>query len=115
MSIRIHAGGAAREAIDRVVPQLVADRVASGITGQDPDLWGEAAIEESAKRLGWTEAVAVSRPLVAEITALRNELRAQGVRHIVLGGMGGSSLAPEVITRTSGVPLTVLDSTDPGQ
>jgi glucose-6-phosphate isomerase len=29
--------------------------------------------------------------------------------------MGGSSLAPEVITRTAGVPLTVLDSTDPGQ
>ena len=36
-------------------------------------------------------------------------------RHIVLGGMGGSSLAPEVITRTHGVGLTVLDSTDPGQ
>ena len=29
--------------------------------------------------------------------------------------MGGSSLAPEVITRTYGVPLTVLDSTDPEQ
>ena len=38
-----------------------------------------------------------------------------GVTHIVLGGMGGSSLAPEVITRTYGVPFTVLDSTDPGQ
>ncbi|WP_210481416.1 glucose-6-phosphate isomerase [Naasia sp. SYSU D00948] len=115
MSVRILAGGAAREAIERVVPQLVADRVASGITGQDPDLWGEAAIEEASKRLGWTEAVAVSRPLVAEIVAVREELRAKGVDHIVLGGMGGSSLAPEVITRTSGVPLTVLDSTDPGQ
>jgi glucose-6-phosphate isomerase len=115
VSVRILAGGAAREAIDRVVPQLVADRVASGITGLDPDLWGEAAIEEASKRLGWTEAVAVSRPLVAEIVALREELRAKGVEHIVLGGMGGSSLAPEVITRTGGVPLTVLDSTDPGQ
>ena len=29
--------------------------------------------------------------------------------------MGGSSLAPEVITRTLGRPLTVLDTTDPGQ
>jgi hypothetical protein len=33
----------------------------------------------------------------------------------VLAGMGGSSLAPEVITRTAGVELTVLDTTDPGQ
>nr|WP_281352214.1 hypothetical protein [Phytoactinopolyspora alkaliphila] len=32
---------------------------------------------------------------------------------IVLAGMGGSSLAPEVITRTAGVELTVLDTTDP--
>ncbi|BDZ47039.1 glucose-6-phosphate isomerase [Naasia aerilata] len=115
MSVRILTGGAAREAVERVVPQLVADKVASGITGLDPDLWGEAAVEESSKRLGWTEAVATSRPLVAEITALREDLRAKGVDHIVLGGMGGSSLAPEVITRTAGVALTVLDSTDPGQ
>ncbi|HZC40027.1 MAG TPA: glucose-6-phosphate isomerase, partial [Streptosporangiaceae bacterium] len=35
--------------------------------------------------------------------------------HVVLAGMGGSSLAPEVITRTAGVPLTVLDTTDPHQ
>ncbi|MCU1437790.1 MAG: glucose-6-phosphate isomerase [Naasia sp.] len=115
MSIRIEVGGAAREAVERVLPQLVADRVASGITGLDPDLWGEAAIEEAAKRLGWTEAVSVSRPLVAEIVSLRDELHAAGISHIVLGGMGGSSLAPEVITRTAGVALTVLDSTEPGQ
>ena len=76
---------------------------------------GSGGRRRSGKRLGWVEAVAVSRPLVAEILALRDELRADGVDHIVLGGMGGSSLAPEVIARTSGVELTVLDSTDPGQ
>ena len=54
-------------------------------------------------------------PLVDDIVALRDELHADGVNHFVLGGMGGSSLAPEVITRTAGVELTVLDSTDPGQ
>src|SRR5699024_12648404 len=56
-----------------------------------------------------------SRPLVAEIVALRDELRAAGVRRVVLAGMGGSSLAPEVIAQTAGVPLTILDSTAPGQ
>ncbi|BDI22724.1 glucose-6-phosphate isomerase [Herbiconiux sp. L3-i23] len=115
MSIRIEAGGAAERAIKAVVPQLVGDRVASGITAQDPDLWGNAAIDEASKRLGWTEAVSVSRPLVDDILALRTTLLGRGVDHVVLAGMGGSSLAPEVITRTAGVELTVLDSTAPGQ
>ncbi|MDF0515274.1 glucose-6-phosphate isomerase [Agromyces sp. H3Y2-19a] len=115
MSFRISVSGAAADAVRRTVPALVADLVASGITAQDPALWGPAAEDEAGKRLGWTEAVAVSRPLVAEIEALRDELEAAGVRHIVLAGMGGSSLAPEVITRTARVDLTVLDSTEPGQ
>ena len=56
-----------------------------------------------------------SRPLVAEIAALRDELAAEGVDHVVLAGMGGSSLAPEVICATAGVELVTLDTTDPGQ
>ncbi|KQV08107.1 glucose-6-phosphate isomerase [Leifsonia sp. Root112D2] len=115
MSVRVHVSGAAEDAVKTTVPTLVADLVASGITGQDPALWGPDAEKEAAVRLGWTEVVTVSRPLVAEITALRDTLRAAGVDHILLGGMGGSSLAPEVITRTAGVELTILDSTAPGQ
>ncbi len=115
MTFDITTSGEAAVAVDRVVPQLVADGVASGIMTQDPSLWGPDAEDESAKRLGWVEAVAVSSSLVPEISALRRKLRDAGVNHIVLGGMGGSSLAPEVITRTAGVELTVLDSTDPGQ
>jgi glucose-6-phosphate isomerase len=57
----------------------------------------------------------VSRPLVPEILALREQLVARGVTRIVLAGMGGSSLAPEVIAQTAGVPLVILDSTAPGQ
>ncbi len=115
MSVKIAVSGAAGEAVERIVPQLVSDLVASRITGGDATLWGPDAEEESAKRLGWVEAVAISRPMVDDIYELRDKLRGAGVNHIVLGGMGGSSLAPEVITRTYGVPLTVLDSTDPGQ
>lgn len=115
MSVKIAVSGAAAEAVDRIVPQLVSDLVASRITGGDASLWGPDAEDESSKRLGWVEAVAVSRPMVDDIVDLRDKLRAAGVNHIVLGGMGGSSLAPEVITRTYGVELTVLDSTDPGQ
>ena len=115
MTITIAASGDAAQAIETVVPQLVSDLVASGITAQDPSLWGPDAEDESAKRLGWTEAVVVSTPLLDEIDALRDELAAKGVDHVVLAGMGGSSLAPEVITRTYGVELTVLDATEPGQ
>ncbi|MGM7696636.1 glucose-6-phosphate isomerase [Microbacterium sp. A84] len=115
MTFSIHASGAAKVAIDEVVPRLVGDLIASRITGFDATLWGEAAEEEASKRLGWVEAVSVSRPLVAEIIALRDELHAKGVTRVVLAGMGGSSLAPEVIAQTAGVPLTILDSTAPGQ
>jgi glucose-6-phosphate isomerase len=115
VSVRIAVSGAAAEAVDRIVPQLVSDLVASRITGQDASLWGADAEDEASKRLGWTEAVSISRPLVDDILALRERLADQGVNRIVLAGMGGSSLAPEVITRTQGVHLTVLDSTSPGQ
>ncbi|KQO64790.1 glucose-6-phosphate isomerase [Curtobacterium sp. Leaf261] len=115
MTVSIAASGDAAVAVDSVVPQLVSDYVASGITAQEPDLWGPAAESEAAVRLGWVEAVATSRPLVAEITKLRKHLRHRGVDHVVLAGMGGSSLAPEVIAGTYGVDLVVLDSTDPAQ
>ncbi|WBU38599.1 glucose-6-phosphate isomerase [Homoserinibacter sp. YIM 151385] len=115
MTATVVASGAAAEAVARVVPQLVEDEFASRLFAKDATLWGEAAEPESAKRLGWTEAAEVSSALVPEILALRDELRAAGVSHIVLGGMGGSSLAPEVIAGTYGHELTVLDATDPGQ
>ncbi|OJX63358.1 MAG: glucose-6-phosphate isomerase [Micrococcales bacterium 73-13] len=115
MTVSIAASGAAKEAIDRVVPELVRGLVASSIAAQDPALWGADAESEAAIRLGWTEAPAISRSLLPEIAALRASFLAQGVDRFVLCGMGGSSLAPEVIAATYGVPLTILDSTDPAQ
>ncbi|MTD55878.1 glucose-6-phosphate isomerase [Amycolatopsis pithecellobii] len=98
-----------------LIGKLVADQVASKLTAQDPTLWGPDAESESSIRLSWTTLHKTSRPLIGEIEALREELRGEGVDRVVLAGMGGSSLAPEVITGTEGVPLTVLDTTDPGQ
>jgi Glucose-6-phosphate isomerase len=115
VTVTIAATGAAAEAVARVVPQLVSDGVGGAITAQDPTLWGPAAEAEASIRLGWTEAVAVSRGLVDDIEALREDLAEKGVHRVVLCGMGGSSLAPEVITKTYGVELVVLDSTHPEQ
>jgi len=97
------------------VDQLVADEVASRITAQDPMLWGPQAESEAAIRLSWATLAHTSVPLVEPILALREELLAEGLDHVVLAGMGGSSLAPEVICRTAGVELVTLDTTDPGQ
>ncbi|EWM11660.1 glucose-6-phosphate isomerase [Kutzneria sp. 744] len=98
-----------------LVDQLIADKVASELAGQDATLWGPDAQPEASIRLSWTTLHDSSRPLVGEIEALSAELAGEGIDRVVLAGMGGSSLAPEVITATAGVPLVVLDTTDAGQ
>ncbi|HWD03206.1 MAG TPA: glucose-6-phosphate isomerase [Amycolatopsis sp.] len=98
-----------------LVERLVADQAASKLAAQDSTLWGPDAESEASIRLSWTSLHKSSRPLIGEIEALRGELEAEGVDRVVLAGMGGSSLAPEVIAATAGVSLTVLDTTDPGQ
>ncbi|WP_299087903.1 glucose-6-phosphate isomerase [uncultured Microbacterium sp.] len=115
MSFEIHVSGHVKDVVAETLPGLVDDLVASGITAEDSDLWGPDAADEASRRLGWVGAVTVSRPLVAEIEALRADLVARGITRVVLAGMGGSSLAPEVIAATAGVPLVILDSTAPGQ
>jgi glucose-6-phosphate isomerase len=90
-----------------LIEQMVAEKVASRLGAQDATLWGPEATPEASIRLAWTT--------LSETEALRAELSAEGLDRIVLAGMGGSSLAPEVITNTAGVPLVVLDTTDAGQ
>jgi glucose-6-phosphate isomerase len=114
-TLEVSATGAAAEAIRAHVPALVEDGFAGALFGQDPTLWGPDAEDESAKRLSWVGLPRSSRPLVGEVSALRSELNETGIDHVVLCGMGGSSLAPEVICATHGVELTVLDSSHPDQ
>ncbi len=114
-TISYDASGAAQQAIAQHIDGLVEEKIATRIFAKDHTLWGPDAESESAIRLGWVEAATVSQALVGDILALRDALRAEGVTRIVLCGMGGSSLAPEVIAGTAGVELTVLDSTDPEQ
>ena len=110
------------EAASALVEKLVTDEVASKLARQDDTLWGPDAQDEASKRLSWVTLYESSKPLVERLTALRGDLHAEGVDRVVLAGMGGSSLAPEVICHTrsgSAVggthPITVLDTTDPGQ
>ncbi|MGZ4645914.1 MAG: glucose-6-phosphate isomerase [Blastococcus sp.] len=100
---------------ESVTTALTRDDVAARLVRKDATLWGPDAESEAAVRLGWLDLPESSRKLVDQLAALRAELTAEGLDRVVLCGMGGSSLAPEVICRTAGVPLVVLDTTDPGQ
>ncbi|GIJ47422.1 glucose-6-phosphate isomerase [Virgisporangium aliadipatigenens] len=98
-----------------VLAQLLSDGVPGLLAAKDPTLWGPEAEAESKIRLGWVDTFRRSRALLPQLEEIRASLREKGLDHVVLSGMGGSSLAPEVITRTLDVPLTVLDTTDPHQ
>jgi glucose-6-phosphate isomerase len=110
---RLNFGYPDEPAYAAAVGALVRDRVASRLAAKDQTLWGPAAEEESGKRLSWVTLPESSRPLVAEVLSLRDELSARGLTRVVLCGMGGSSLAPEVICGADGVEIDVLDSSDP--
>lgn len=115
MTLKVSHKGKVSEAVNQFVSELVKDRVASRLFAKDHTLWGNDAEAESSIRLGWVDAAQNSLALLPELRHLSADLRDRGLTRIVLCGMGGSSLAPEVITKTAGVDLVVLDSTDPSQ
>lgn len=80
------------------------------IAAKDADLWGAAAREEALIRLNWIDCPTTSRTLLPELDALAARFRA--FTRVILCGMGGSSLAPEVIAASFEKELFVLDSTD---
>lgn len=88
--------------------------------GKDGTIWKEqgATIAKIQNRLGWLDSL--ERMDVARLIALRESVRNSVWSHVVLLGMGGSSLAPEVLFKTfgkqDGFPeLLVLDSTNPAR
>ena len=109
----------ALEAVRHALQDLVARRVPARIRERDHTVWRLDAREIS-NRLGWLDAGEFLRPRLDELDAFSREIRAEGYRDVVLLGMGGSCLGPEVLRRSFGqVPghprLTVLDSTVPEQ
>ena len=104
--------GAALSRVDRnsaLYKRLVG--VHKQIAQKDPSTWGPEAAAEAAVRLNWVDLPETSRTLLPEIDALTAKFR--HITTIVLAGMGGSSLAPEVIAQSFGRELFILDSTDP--
>jgi len=85
---------------------------------RDHTLWTAEPEPEIEDRLGWLALPETMRGEVPALEVFAAEIAASGITHVVLLGMGGSSLAPEVFARTFGSrpgypTLVVLDSTHP--
>ena len=98
-----------------LVQQQIPDRMRSG----DATIWGPPGTPEVANRLGWLTIAERMLELQAEYEEFAAEVAADGIEDVVVLGMGGSSLAPEVLRRTFPAradrpTLHVLDSTDAG-
>jgi len=107
--------------LDAAVKKNLNDWRASGkvrrLWQQDASLWTN---EDEAKWLGWLGVTDEQLANAAKLKALADEVKSGGFSDILLLGMGGSSLCPEVLAltfpQTSGFPrLHILDSTDPAQ
>jgi transaldolase/glucose-6-phosphate isomerase len=84
----------------------------------DPTLWVQGPAAEISNRLGWLRLPETMSGRLDALRGFADEIRAEGIAHVVLLGMGGSSLAPELFQKTLGnapghPALTVLDSTHP--
>ena len=116
-----HAEGA--EILRQAIDGLVRQRIPQRLRERDHTIWHPDP-REITDRLGWLDAGDFLRPHLSELDAFVSEICDEGYRDVVLLGMGGSSLGPEVLRRSflgsDSVPgehprLTLLDSTVPGQ
>jgi len=102
-----------QDMLTRAAEARVAERLRRG----DATLWGGPETPEVINRLGW---LTITERMLGELDAIEafaREVRDEGFEDVVLLGMGGSSLAPEVLRRSFGdrpdsPRLQVLDSTD---
>ena len=81
------------------------------IAAKDSTTWGPDAAAEAAIRLNWVDLPESSMALKAELELITAKFSSKN--RVVLCGMGGSSLAPEVLSKTYRREIVIVDSTDP--
>jgi len=112
MAIALSGAGLAVSDAD-LVARLVA--VSPALAAKDANLWGPEAAVEASVRLNWIDLPVASQALLPQLEELVAWAKSNGLTNVILAGMGGSSLAPEVISKSYKKALTVLDTTDPDQ
>jgi len=81
------------------------------IANKDASTWGSKAAAEAAIRLNWVDLPESSQQLLPQIDEIAKRFASHS--RVVLCGMGGSSLGPEVIALTYKKDIFIFDSTDP--
>jgi glucose-6-phosphate isomerase len=114
---RIGIDGAGSGALARALERCAAARAAQRIWSGDHELW-KPEPAEIVNRLGWLRSPAAMRAASGRIGAFVEGVIRDGIADVLLLGMGGSSLAPEMFSTTFGTApghprVSVLDSTDP--
>jgi glucose-6-phosphate isomerase len=121
LTVEARIPDALQAAVAEQLARASEEDVAGRIAREDATLWGPSGTPEVANRLGW---LTIAERTLAQVGALElfvAEAHDAGLEDIVLLGMGGSSLAPEVLRRSfsgDGIKsppsprLHVLDSTD---
>jgi glucose-6-phosphate isomerase len=107
--------GPVADAVDLATADLEQRDALARLECGDHTLWQDDPTEV-ADRLGWLGVIDEVRGVLPDLRAFVDQVAADGLRHAVLLGMGGSSLFPEVLNRTFGagrLDLRVLDTTDP--
>lgn len=106
--------------VNHRVAALEEERFASRLWRKDATLWkGDSENRKAVKNsLGWLHVAEKLEDVLGDLSDFTSDVRDAGFKHVVHMGMGGSSLAPLVIqqsfgTLEGGLPLTVLDTTDP--
>ncbi len=112
--------GDASAAVHARIAQLDSSKFPERLWARDTSLWGADLAHQkvAANRLGWLASPAMLREQVRALESFAKDVRHDGITHAVLLGMGGSSMAPEVLRLTFGVghgaiDVSVLDSTSP--
>lgn len=106
-------------AVADLLKRAVDEAWASRIWSRDPSVWtsDEAVAELIANRLGWLDLPTHFDDEVEELAAFARAVKDEGFDAALVCGMGGSSLAPDVLAAsfpaTDGIPVRILDSTDP--
>jgi transaldolase/glucose-6-phosphate isomerase len=115
--------GPIADPVKRRVAAMIAEGVSARLWSHDPTLWtsDKTGQDEVRNRMGWLDSPISSRAALKEIRDFFSQIRKEGFRHCLLLGMGGSSLAPEVLSLCfphslhEGIKFSILDSTDPEQ
>jgi transaldolase/glucose-6-phosphate isomerase len=112
--------GPLTDRVNSAMEAAVVDEVARRIWSKDSSLWksDENNTKVIKNSLGWLTVADEMLGVADELVEFAETIRARGFQHVMVCGMGGSSLCPEVLARTfgrqEGFPeLLVLDSTDP--